>query len=343
MVAAAAAGSDLPGGSPAISVIMPVYNGAAFIERSLPPLIGMLRRREVTEVIVVDDASTDDTPAVAAKLGARIIPAGGRLGPGGARNQAARPAIGEILWFVDADVVVHDDAAAELRRAFAEPGVTAVFGSYDDRPPAKGFFSQYKNLIHHFHHQRGQREAATFWAGCGAVRKDAFLSAGGFDATAYSQPSIEDIELGWRLRAAGGRIVLRPSLQGTHLKAWGLANLVHTDVFRRALPWSRLMLSRSGMVNDLNVGTAERLRAVAAGLFFAGGAACLHPAVPGWVPVALVAGIAAVNAELVGFFYRRRGALFALGGLLFHQVYYVYSGAVFVWCLVEARLNRFAR
>jgi GT2 family glycosyltransferase len=334
---------DLSRDPSTISVIMPVYNGGAFIGRSLPPLIDMLRRKEVAEVVVVDDASTDDTPAVAAGMGVRVMPSGGRLGPGGARNRAASQAQGEILWFVDADVVVHDDAAVELRRAFAEPGVTAVFGSYDDRPPARNFLSQYKNLVHHFHHQRGRAEASTFWAGCGGVRKDAFLAAGGFDVVRYTRPSIEDIELGYRLRAAGGRILLWPALQGTHLKVWRLRDLIHTEVFRRAIPWSRLMLSRSGMLDDLNVGTGERARAVLAGIFFVAIAAALCPAVPGWVALAALGAIAIANGALLRLFYSRGGALFAVCGLLFHQVFYLYSSAAFVWCWLEARVGRTKR
>lgn len=323
-----------------ISVIMPVYNGRAFIARSLPPLLDMLRQGELVEVIVVDDTSTDDTAAVAASMGARVMPSGGRLGPGGARNQAAPQARGDILWFVDADVVVHNDAARELQRAFAEPGVSAAFGSYDDQPPAKNFLSQYKNLVHHFYHHRGRSEASTFWAGCGGVRKEAFLAIGGFDVVRYTRPSIEDIELGYRLRAAGGRILLWPALQGTHLKEWRLFNLIHTEVFCRAIPWSRLMLSQTGLVNDLNVGTAERLRAVAAGVFFAGSAASLHPAVPVWVVLALLGAVALANGGLLRLFYCRKGLLFAVGGLLFHQVYYLYSSAAFAWCWLEHRINR---
>ena len=319
---------------------MPVYNGRALIKRSLRPLLDMLRRGEVIEVIVVDDTSTDDTTVVAREMGARVIPSGGRLGPGGARNMGAAQARGRILWFVDADVVVHDDAALQLRHAFDEPGVTAVFGSYDDQPPAKNFLSQYKNLVHHFYHHRGRSEASTFWAGCGAVCKDSFLAVGGFDVVRYTRPSIEDIELGYRLRAAGGRILLWPALQGTHLKVWRLLNLIHTEVFCRAIPWSRLMLSETGLVDDLNVGTAERLRAVVAGLFFAGVAASFHPAVPAWVALAMLVAIALANQELLGLFYRRKGPLFALGGLLFHQVYYLYSGAAFAWCWLEYRINR---
>ena len=322
---------------------MPVYNGRSFIARSLPPLIDMLRRGELAEVIVADDASTDDTSGMAASLGARVVRSGNRGGPGAARNLAAQQANGGILWFVDADVVVHDDAAVQLRRAFSDSGVTAVFGSYDDRPEARNFLSQYKNLVHHYHHHRGRGEASTFWAGCGGVRRSAFLAAGGFDAARFARPSIEDIELGYRLRDAGGRILLWPAVQGTHLKEWRFPDLIHTEIFRRAIPWSRLMLSRTGLVNELNVTTAEQLRAVMAAVFVAASAASLHPAVPGWIALAACGAIAAVNLDLLRLFYRRNGALFALGGLLFHQIFYLYSSAAFAWCWLESRAGKLTR
>ena len=328
--------SDAPG----ISVIMPVFNGRAFLPSSLPPLIEMLRRGELDEVIVVDDTSSDDSAAMAADMGARVIASGGRLGPGGARNKAALQAKGELLWFVDADVVAHADAARELRQAFADPAVTAAFGSYDDRPAATNFLSQYKNLVHHFYHHQGQSDASTFWAGCGGVRKEAFLALGGFDVVRYTRPSIEDIELGYRVRAAGGRILLWPALQGTHLKVWRFVNLVHTEVFCRAIPWSRLMLSRTGLTDALNVGVAERLRALLAGLFVVGCFASLLPGIPGWLSLVLLAAIVVANFELVRLFYRRKGPLFALAGLLFHQFYYLYSGAAFAWCWLEHRIGK---
>jgi len=242
-----------------ISVVMPVYNGADVLPKSLAPLLSMLRAGEIAEIIVVDDGSTDASATIAAEApGVRVMPSGGRLGPGGARNAAARMAAGNVLWFVDADVVVHDDAARVVADTFRASEAAAVFGSYDDRPAGTNFLSQYKNLVHHYYHCREPGAAETFWAGCGAVRKTVFLACGGFDAIAYRHPSIEDIEFGFRLRQRGYSIVLAPALQGTHLKVWRLANLLHTDIFRRALPWSRLILSRSGLPDALNVGVAER-------------------------------------------------------------------------------------
>ncbi len=318
-----------------ISVIMPVYNGGDVLARSLPPLVDMLRAGEIAEIIVVDDGSTDASAEIARGYGVQLLHSGGRLGPGGARNVAAPVAIGDVLWFVDADVVVHGDGARVVRDAFSLTEAAAIFGSYDDRPPAQNFLSQYKNLVHRYYHRRAPGDAETFWAGCGAVRKEVFLAVDGFDAARYPYPSIEDIELGWRLRQRGLSIALLPELQGTHLKVWGLRNLVHTDIFRRALPWSRLIHDRSGLADALNIGAGERLNAALALGALIGLVLAMAMVVPWWAPAALVVAIAVGNRELFGFFYRRRGAPFAMRAVLFHQLYYVYSAAVFVWSWLE--------
>jgi len=324
----------------AISIIMPVYNGVEFMKKSLPPLMAMQERGEVFEVIVVDDSSTDDTARFAEDQGARVLPSGGRLGPGAARNVAAEEAQGDILWFIDADVIVHDDAASLMLEGFNSDNVVAVFGSYDDKPPAENFLSQYKNLVHHFYHQKASENASTFWSGCGGIRKTAFLAEGGFDIEMFKHPSVEDIELGYRLISSGGRIRLLTNLQCTHLKEWRFVNLVHTEVFRRAIPWARLMLSREGLMNDLNVGKAERFKAGVAGLFFLSVLFSLAGVMilPILVLVTLLALL--VNKDIVGLFYQRKGLLFSIGGFLFHQFYYLYSSAAFVWALIEHHIAK---
>ncbi|GAB5452110.1 MAG: hypothetical protein Hals2KO_24380 [Halioglobus sp.] len=332
--------SGTAGETRGISVVMPVYNGVDFIGLSLPPLIAMLQRDEIAEVLVVDDGSTDNTVQMAQKLGARVLDSGGRLGPGGARNRAAEQALGDILWFVDADVVVHDDAALAIRASFDDEGVVAVFGSYDDRPPGQNFFSQYKNLVHHYYHQRAKEEASTFWSGCGAVRKDAFQAVGGFDIERYRYPSIEDIELGNRLIGAGGRIRMNRAVQCTHLKIWRLWNLLHTEIFRRAIPWSRLILTDSNVPDDLNTSKAEQMRAGLAGLFFLSVFVAALQIFPFYIPLAVAALVVVLNRELLRLFYARKGLLFALGGLLFHQVYYVYSATAFVAVALEVGLRK---
>lgn len=328
-------------GELSISVIMPAYNAAHYLARSLPPLIAMRDRGLVREVIVVDDCSPDpSTVETARRLGATVLEMPRNMGPGAARNLAAKQASGDILWLVDADVVAHDSGPQKLREAFRELTTGAVFGSYDNAPPEKNFASTYKNLVHRYYHQRAREDSESFWSGCGAVRRSVYLDLGGFDEREFGRPAIEDVELGHRIRCAGWRIRLVPDLLGTHLKRWTLAEVVRTDIFQRAVPWSYLILSGRGVSNDLNVSTAERARAAVAGLWFLSIAAA-----PIWPPASLLAFltlgglVSAINAPLFVFFLEERGFWFAVRAVLYHQVYYLYSSATFAICALKFRLG----
>ena len=125
--------------------------------------------------------------------------------------------------------------------------------------------SQYRNLLHHYVHQRGQIEASTFWGACGAIRRSVFEEVGGFDEERYPR-CIEDIELGYRLRRAGHRIVLDKNLQGTHLKKWTLWSVIRTDVCCRAMPWTRLILETRSAPDDLNLRDGQRVSVGLVGL-----------------------------------------------------------------------------
>lgn len=318
-----------------ISVVVPAYRAAHLLPDVLAPLLAMQRAGEVAEVLVIDDCSPDDTAEIARSLGARVLVTPQNGGPGAARNLAAREAVGEILWLVDSDVIAEEGGAAIIRQAFEEPGVKAVFGSYDDAPAGTPWFSRYKNLMHRFYHQHAKREAQTFWAGCGAVDRELFLKIGGFDVDTYAVPSIEDIELGYRIRKAGGRILLLRELEAKHLKVWTVRNAVFTDIFRRALPWSRLMVSREGLTDDLNTSWGERLKAGVALALLAQPFVLF--AAPALWPLTLVLVLLALflNWSFARYLLKNGGFGLALGGLLYHQVYYVYSASAFVWSLFE--------
>ena len=314
--------------------VVPVRDGGADVGRSLDGLLGAgLAPRDVR---VVDDASRDGAAAAAAR--ARGIPllavVDGPRGPAHARNVGARAAVADgadAVLFVDADVVLHADAAERFRAVLdADPGLAAAFGSYDDAPPAPGWVSQYKNLLHHRVHQRGETAACTFWSGCGVVRREPFVAFGGFDES-FADASIEDVDLGLRLTDAGRRVRLCPDVLCTHLKRWTLASWLRTDVLKRALPWSRLLARRGrGVPASLNLGHRERASAACALLVAA--AAPAAPFVAG-APLALVAALAAFVAlqrDLLGFFARRRGLAFAAAATAMHLCYFVYSSVVFV-------------
>lgn len=315
-----------------ISAIMPVYNGREYLERSLPPLLAMLARGELLEIVVADDGSTDGSGDYCRERGVRVVTTGGRKGPAEARNVASKQACGDVVWFVDADVVAHDDVARQLRAAFAAPDVVAVFGSYDDAPPHPAFASQYMNLRHHAVHQRSPGEASTFWSGLGAVRREAFHAVRGYDAARYLQPSIEDIELGYRLRERGGRILLVPEMQGTHLKRWTLKGVIETDIQMRALPWARLLMERPEIPLQLNISLAERAKALLGGVVVASLALAALGTLPLWAPFALFALALAANRRLFEVFRRRRGLGFALAAVGFHQIHYCYAAAAYLYC-----------
>jgi len=240
-----------------ISVIVPVFNGEAELARCLGALRSSLMAP--SEIIVVDDESTDGSKEVATGLGARVLTTNGRSGPARARNLGAKAATGDVLFFLDADVVPQADAVGRVQTAFEEdPALDALIGSYDDDPAERDFLSQYKNLMHCFVHQTGQEQASTFWSGCGAIRREIFLAHSGFDET-YERPAIEDIELGYRLFQAGRWMIMDKHLRVKHLKRWTFWNLLKTDILDRGIPWTELILRDRNMPNDLNLQLSQRI------------------------------------------------------------------------------------
>jgi GT2 family glycosyltransferase len=308
-----------------VSVVVPVHNNPIELSRCLSAL--RTAATDDTELIVVDDASSEDVSSAAARWGARILRLAQNSGPAAARNHGARCARGQILFFVDADVVVPNIAIRRIRTILDDhKEIAAVFGSYDADPAAPGLVSQYRNLLHHFVHQTGKTEATTFWAGCGAVRRAAFEHVGGFDERRFPRPSIEDIELGYRLAQAGYRIFLDKSLQSMHLKRWTLRSVIRTDILHRAIPWSRLIMESGELPDDLNIQGSQRAALALTGL---GGlfllASPLHPGL--LIPaVGCVATTVFLNRDLYAFFRRARGISFALACVPLHILYYVCCG-----------------
>ncbi len=328
-----------------ISVIIPVHNGSEFLPQCLYGLAASTRI--ANEVIVLDDGSTDGSSLVAAGYGVRVLElADGPHGPGYARNRGAAAATGDILVFIDADVVVHPDTLLRVESTFAqEPAVQALFGSYDDRPPAPGLASRFKNLFNHYVHQHGSRVATTFWTGCGAIRRNAFHSVGGF-SECYRD--IEDIELGLRLHQARVPVRLCAEIQVTHLKRWTLLSLWRTDIFARAVPWTRVILREGSLAADLNLDWRSRLSAMTIWLCVAVllvGVSLLvvgNVALANWLMLGSLLSVVtttALNLGLYRFFLQHCGFRFAFGACLLHLAYLLYSSAVFIVLLMAQALR----
>ncbi len=309
-----------------ISVVIPVFNDALSLARCLQALKHSLLQPR--ECIVVDDGSTDNSPAIARQAGASVVRAHRRMGPAAARNRGAAFAKGGLIVFIDSDVCVHPDTLGRIHARFAgDTTLDALIGSYDDEPDSPGLVSQYKNLLHHFMHQHSRKDASTFWTGCGAIRREVFLRIGGFDES-YVRPCIEDIALGHRLRRAGYRIELDTAVQVKHLKHWSVASWLHTDIWRRALPWTRLILRSSTLPDHLNVAVSERIAGIS--VFSLVGIATALLVSGHWaLALAPLAAAVPVSVNFYRFIANKRGWAFAAGVVPLHLAYYVYSCLAF--------------
>src|SRR5262249_43514410 len=116
-----------------LSVVLPATDRPPTLERCLAAIAAADPPPD--ELIVVDDPSL--------------------RGPAAARNEGVSRATGEVVVFVDSDVVVHPDVFGRIRAAFeADTALVAVFGSYDDRVETRGVVAGFRNLLHHQMHQR---------------------------------------------------------------------------------------------------------------------------------------------------------------------------------------------
>ena len=328
-----------------ISVVVPFRRNLTQLERCLSAItlaVEQMARSARVEVIVVADGARQDPTALVRGAGARLVRIAGPKGPAVARNHGALAARGDLLVFVDTDVVMHSDVLRRFLDVFAASAdVAATFGAYDETPADPGFFSQCRNLAHSFIHQRSAREAATFWAGLGAVRTEAFFTVGGFDER-FRHPSVEDIDLGYRLRKAGHRILLEPGIEGTHLKRWTFWSSLVTDVRYRGIPWTQLLQRYGAMRNDLNITYRYRACVVAAYLLvLAVAGAWFAPWLAGVAAAAIVA-LWTLDRQYYRFFIGRRGWLLTLGWFPFHVLHHLCNGLSFVLGTLLFHVRRFA-
>ena len=92
--------------------------------------------------------------------------------------------------------------------------------------------------------------------------------------------------------------------------------------------------------DELNIAVTERFRAAIAWMLAFAVVTSLVGVMPWWLPAMVLSTALAANLELFGLFQRRNGLLFALGGILFHQFYYLYSTAAYCWCWIVVRTRK---
>jgi GT2 family glycosyltransferase len=291
----------------AVAVIVPATDRPSTLDACIAALAPQLLPDD--ELIVVRDGPRDDTPAAA-------------------RNRGVLESTRSVLVFVDADVIAGGEAISRLRRRMiGDASLTAVFGAYDDAPQG-GVVSVFRNLLHHYVHAGAAGPVRSFWSGLGAVRRDAFVAAGGFDP---SVRYLEDVELGWRMTAAGARIELDPTVCARHLKRYGLVAMARTDAFERAAPWMRLALAGRAPRSALNAGGVHRIGGILA-------LACTTCLLIGRRRAGALAfaGIVVLHRRLYALLWRRLGLRGALAGPLLHVLHHHAAALGAAWGAASA-------
>ncbi len=308
-----------------VSIIVPAHKVDLAFSKCVEALSDLAPPPD--EVLIVLDGIAEATakPFIAKTF--KILDLGKKSGPAAARNVGVANATGEILIFIDSDVAAPSFLIKVVRDEFNQhPDVSALFGSYDDQPGHHNFFSQYKNLMHHFIHQHSMEEASTFWGACGAIRRAVFERIGGFDESLLW---LEDVDLGLRLKGQGFKIKLVKNLQVTHWKKWTAGSLLNSDIFHRALPWTKLILRYGSLQNDLNTNTSARLSALF--IFLGLILLIISPLFPGGILLAALVPVIllVINWPFYSFLLERKGVLFTVFGVLWHWFYFFYSTLAF--------------
>lgn len=310
----------------AISVIIPNYNAQDTLKKCLEGIFSSDFGN--FEVIVADDASTDGSLTIAEQFQVKILKSTADVPQGAAhaRNRAAQVASGKIFFFTDADVVIQKDTLGRIAKIFSDNNdIHAVIGSYTNKTPINTFPSQFKNYLHHFTHQLSSEDAITFWTACGAIYADVFNRIEGFNET-YEAATVEDIAFGYKLTKHGYSILLKKDLQVTHLKYYTFFSLIKSDVFNRAVPWTRLMLREKTFRSDLNTSFSSAFGLVIAYLMLP-----LFIIVPFNHSIAFLLVIFSLvfiflNRGLYKLIYHDAGLLFTIKFVMMSYIYYIYSG-----------------
>ncbi len=192
-----------------VSIIVPAYNAANTIEGCLTALLAQNFPRDASEIIVVDDGSTDATPEIVARFPMVQLIRGEHRGAAAARNLGAQHARGDILLFTDADCEPTPDWLAQMLAPFADDQVVGAKGIYRTRQ--REWIARFVQLEYAEKYARMARERFidfidTYSA---AYRRDVFLRHQGFDES-FPGASVEDQEFSFRLARQGYKMVFVP-------------------------------------------------------------------------------------------------------------------------------------
>lgn len=222
-----------------ISIVIPTYNASRF----MPDLLESLFKQAVEdmEVLIVDDCSTDNTVEIVRKYPVRVIQMEKNGGPARARNRGVEEAMGDIIFFLDSDVLVMDGTVKEVKDYFENnPSANCVIGVCATEPLNKGFVPKYMAMFEYIHLvDTPGNKVSVFAPRCGAIKKELFQRVGGYDES-YKGADVEDFELARRIIKTDS-ILLNPKMLVRHQFVNNFEEAVK-NYFKRAVMWVHLFL-----------------------------------------------------------------------------------------------------
>ncbi len=206
---------------PTVSVIVPTFNRLGRLQRVLAAIDAQTYPRDRYEIVVVSDGSTDGTDDYlrSARPFDLTFVAQPNTGPAAARNHGIHVASGSLVAFIDDDVIAAPELLEHHVRHHRQAGDLVVIGPMltpTDAEPSPWVAWEQAMLYRQYDAMLAGEYRPTprqFYTGNASVAREAVLAAGGFDTRLRRA---EDIELAYRLEAAGLRFVFDPNAVGYH-------------------------------------------------------------------------------------------------------------------------------
>lgn len=223
-----------------VSIVIPAYNASKTIEECLDAITKQKFKGKY-EVVVVNDGSTDATPALVGKYvkgvkgrgsaqGVRLI-SQENAGPAKARNVGARNAKGRIVIFTDSDCVAKPDFVAEMVKPFEDPKVSGVQGAYLCRQrEVMGRFGQLE-IEQRYEKMRKEEYIDFIGSYAAAYKRRVFLEHKGFDES-FPTASGEDTDLSFRISSAGHKFVFNEKANVYHYHPTSFLKYLRVKFFR---------------------------------------------------------------------------------------------------------------
>lgn len=234
-----------------VSVIIPNHNGSLTISRCLEAACTFSNGN--SEVIVIDDCSTDNSREIIERFPCRLITLSKHSGAARARNVGALNSNGDILFFIDADCVVQPDTIAAVRRASSQNSNVLTGGSYTMIPFDDTFFSTFQSVF--VNYSETKNEVPDYIATHAmAINSSLFKTSGGFSEAFL--PILEDVEFSHRLRRAGCKLIMDPNILVRHIFNFSLFSSLG-NAFRKSFYWSLYSLHNKDLLKDSGTASIE--------------------------------------------------------------------------------------